>query len=111
MEKFAISASSLKDSILFECILRGSQFATGFKYKDFYTFDGQPKTWKEDMVEDIHGSHLNLFKGEKFYTCRIWCDNMDESVVTHIFHNSRVYAFDSYYSDCPILAEILKEYK
>ena len=103
MKKFAINLHNLKDSIFYECILRGSEVATKFTFKKYYTHNGEPSDWKKDFLEDVNRAYRVEYKGEIFYV------EKHSFGICCIFHGGHVYAFDSYFADCEIFQEIIKE--
>jgi len=110
MKKFKIWPEELTEKQLFRCILKGSAFAQKCKIKKFYTnSQGLPKDWGEELIKDIHESRKTKYNGHTFYVVG-GGDGVKNDVV-YIFYKDRVYSFDAYYSDCPILKEILRKRK
>jgi hypothetical protein len=109
MKKFKIYSDQLTEKQLFRCILKGSAFAQKCKIKKFYTHNGEPKNWEEELIKDIHESRKTEYKGHTFYV--VWGGHGLHNDVVCIFYKNRVYSFDAYYSDCPILKEILRKRK
>ena len=109
MKKFKIYSDQLTEKQLFRCILKGSAFAQKRKIKKFYTHNGEPKNWEEELIEDIHESRKTEYKGYTFYV--VGGGVGEKNDVVYIFYKNHVYSFDDYYSDCPILKEILRKRK
>lgn len=109
MKKFSITSGELIEKQLFRCILKGSAFARKCKIKKFYTFNGLPKNWAEELIEDIHESRKTTYKGHTFYV--VGGGQGVKNDVVYIFYKQHVYSFDPYYADCPILKEILRKRK
>jgi len=105
MEKFAITLNNLKDHVFYECILRGSKVAVKHKIKDFYTCKGEPKGWKQDFMTDVHESERVEYNEQLFYTHSYF----NNHGIAYVFYGGHVYSYDSYFADCEIFAEILKE--
>jgi|694.fasta_scaffold17838_14 hypothetical protein len=104
MEKFAVNFDRFKEEVLFECILHGSLVACQYSFEDFYTHNGEPKNWKDDFLSDVHACRRIEYGEEIFFVNR----DTEIDSIRYIFHGGKVYSFDSYYTDCPILQRILK---
>lgn len=109
MSKFEINLDNLPAKVLFECILRGSTIAVKHSFKEYYTFNGEPKNWKEELLADVHCGERVEYFDKVFYVCRAWPNELCLGNICHIFHNSHVYSFDNYYTDCEIFREIITE--
>lgn len=103
MKKFSINSDNLKDRVLFDLLQNGSEFIPKHKPKDYYTFEGKPEGWKSDYRKDKAESEKIRYRGNKYKVLKTKDGN-----VMCIFHKKHVYSPDSYFSDCEILAEILK---
>jgi hypothetical protein len=103
MEKFAVNLDHFKEEVLFECILQGSAVACKYSFKDFYTYNEEPKNWKDDFLSDVHNSHRVDYHGEIFFVHYV-----ESNIICYIFHGGKVYSFDTYYTDCPIFQQIIK---
>ena len=109
MSKFQINLDNLPAKVLLECILRGSEVAVKNSFKGYYTFKGEPKNWKEELLADVNCSDRVEHNGEVFYVCRTWPDELCLGNICHVFYGSHVYSFDNYFTDCEIFREIIKE--
>ena len=115
MEKFALNLVTLKNQILFECILQGSAVAQEYKYKKYYTnTNGEPENWYEEFIIDMRSATKVKHNQEFFYV--VWLDKdfmenwADRGIIACIFYKDKVYSFDNYYTDCPIFQSILKQF-
>lgn len=106
MEKFAVNFDHFKEEVLFECILQGSAVACQYSFKDFYTYNGEPKNWKDEFLSDVHDCRRVEYKENIFFIhgARTW----ESNYICYIFHGGKVYSFDPYYTDCPVFKQILK---
>jgi hypothetical protein len=109
MKKFEIYPDELTEKQLLKCIIKKSKFARKYKFKKFYTYNGLPKNWKSELLEDLNESRKTNYKGRKFYVVGGGNGSMND--VVHIFYKKRVYSFDPYYADCSILQKIIKRRK
>ena len=103
MKKFAIDLNNLKDKVFYECILRGSKLAVKHKFKEYYTHNGEPSDWKKDFLADVNSSYRVEYKDEIFYV------EKGDYGICCMFHGGHVYSFDSYFADCEIFQQIIKE--
>lgn len=103
MKRFSINSNNLKDRVLFDLIQNGSRYFQKIKPKKYYTCNGEPANWKWEYRKDKDDAEKIQYMGNKYKVLKTGDGN-----VLCIFHKKHVYSPDSYYSDCPILAEILK---
>jgi hypothetical protein len=116
MEKFAINLENVKNKVLFDCILMGSEVARKYEYDVFYTnHQKQPDDWYDQFIEDLRSVVKHTYKGEFFYVSHPIIDEIsgipDYESICYIFFRNRVYSFDNYYTYCPVFQSILKSYE
>lgn len=104
MERFSINPARLSPQTLMDCILEGSAFAVKTSVKKYYTHKGEPKNWMDEFVSDIQGADNIDYNGHKLNGVKY----SEGGAYSYFIYEGQLFYFDSYFSDCPILAEILK---
>jgi hypothetical protein len=107
MQKFELQQDKLKLDTLLDCIIQGSAFATKHRPENFYTYKGKPEDWSNIFAADIRRADKVRYKDRVFYGIISKDDSRGD--YTYFFYQGNMYCFDPYFTDCPILAEILKE--
>jgi len=102
MEKFKIESKDMDLEDLLDCIINKSTFAVRAKPKDYYTFNNRPTDWEQQFIGDIRKSIRVDYRGRVFYVL------FSGENVLNVYNQSSVYYFDSFYSDDPILNQILE---
>lgn len=103
MEKFSTHPDDLDLAALLDCIIYKSTFAVKVKPMDYYTCNGIPNDWEKQFMGDVRKAVKTDYDGYVFYVVYF----KDTERVAHIFYQDNVYYFDPYFSDCPILQNIL----